>query len=74
LVPPEPRCAGIDIGKADVKVCARVPGPGKRRRKEIRTFSTMTEDLLAMRDWLLAEGITVVGMEATGAYVRREGA
>ncbi|MCX4762434.1 IS110 family transposase [Streptomyces sp. NBC_01275] len=62
------RCAGIDIGKADVKVCVRVPGPGKRRRKEIRTFLTMTSDLLAMRDWLLSEGVTVVGMEATGAY------
>ncbi|WP_062213070.1 IS110 family transposase [Streptomyces sp. NBRC 109706] len=62
------RCAGIDIGKADVKVCVRLPGPGKRRRKEIRTFSTMTRDLLAMRDWLIAEGVTVVGMEATGSY------
>ncbi len=62
------RCGGIDISKADVKVCIRVPGPGRRRRKEVRTFSTMTNDLLAMRDWLLAEQITVVGMEATGAY------
>jgi transposase len=62
------RCAGIDISKADVKVCIRVPGPARRRRKEVRTFSTMTNDLLAMRDWLLAEGVTVVGMEATGAY------
>ena len=61
------RCAGIDISKADVKVCIRVPGPGRRRR-EVRTFTTMTNDLLAMRDWLLAERITVVGMEATGAY------
>ncbi|MFE6946627.1 IS110 family RNA-guided transposase [Streptomyces chartreusis] len=62
------RCAGIDIGKADVKVCVRLPGPGKRRLKEIRTFVTMTRDLLAMRDWLLAEQVTVVGMEATGSY------
>lgn len=62
------RCAGIDISKADVKVCIRVPGSGRRRRKEVRTFSTMTNDLLVMRDWLLAERITVVGMEATGAY------
>jgi transposase len=62
------RCAGIDISKADVKVCVRVPAPGRRRRKEVRTFSTMTRDLLAMRDWLLAEQVTVVGMEATGAY------
>ncbi|MGW2818998.1 IS110 family transposase [Streptomyces sp. NPDC001415] len=62
------RCAGIDISKADVKVTIRVPGPGKRRRTETRTFTTMTRDLLALRDWLLAEGITLVGMEATGIY------
>ena len=62
------RCAGIDISKADVKVCIRVPGAGRRRRREVRTFSTMTNDLLAMRDWLLVERVTVVGMEATGAY------
>jgi transposase len=62
------RCAGIDIGKADVKVCLRAPGPGRRRRGEVRAFTTMTADLLAIRDWLLAEGVTLVGMEATGAY------
>ena len=62
------RCAGIDISKADVKVCVRVPGPGTRRRTEVRTFSSMTRDLLAMRDWLLSERVTLVGMEATGAY------
>jgi transposase len=61
------RCAGIDIGKADVKVCIRVPA-GTRRRSEVRTFSTMTGDLLALRDWLLAEQVTLVGMEATGSY------
>jgi transposase len=61
------RCAGIDISKTDVKVCIRVPN-GARRRKETRTFTTMTRDLLAMRDWLVAEQITLVGMEATGAY------
>jgi hypothetical protein len=64
------RCAGIDISKADVKVCIRVPGSGKgtRRRGEVRTFPALTSGLLAMRDWLLAEGVTVVGMEATGSY------
>ena len=62
------RCAGIDISKVDVKVCIRVPSTGKRRRSEVRTFSAVTSGLLAMRDWLLAEGITVVGMEATGVY------
>jgi transposase len=62
------RCGGIDISKADVKVTIRVPGTGKRRRSETRTFSSVTSGLLAMRDWLLAEQITVVGMEATGVY------
>ncbi|MFE0063072.1 hypothetical protein [Streptomyces sp. NPDC059003] len=60
------RCAGIDISKSDVKVCIRVPGTGKRRREEVRVFSSMTRDLLALREWLLSEGITLVGMEATG--------
>ncbi len=64
-------CAGIDISKADVKVCIRVPSDtGTRRRSEVRTFSAVTSGLLAMRDWLLAQGITVVGMEATGVYWR----
>ncbi|MFE7122273.1 IS110 family transposase [Streptomyces sp. NPDC057654] len=62
------RCAGIDISKVDVKVTIWVPGSGKRRRSETRTFSSVTSGLLAMRDWLLAEQITVVGMEATGVY------
>jgi transposase len=62
------RCAGIDIGKADCKVNIQVPGKGGRIRSEVRTFSTMTDDLLELRAWLLAEGITVVGMEATSSY------
>ncbi len=68
------RCAGIDISKADVKVCIRTPGAGRRRRTEVRTFPAVTRGLLEMRDWLLAEHVTLVGMEATGSYVRHEGA
>lgn len=62
------RCAGIDVSKTDVKVCLRIPTAGRRRRSEVRVFSTMTRDLLAMKDWLLSEGVTLVGMEATGVY------
>jgi transposase len=62
------RCAGIDISKADVKVCVRTPWRNKQRHSGVRTFSAMTGDLLAMRDWLIAEQVTVVGMEATGPY------
>lgn len=63
------RCAGVDIGKAEVVACVRTPGPdGKGRRKETRTFSSFTVDLEAMADWFVAEGVTEVAMEATGSY------
>ncbi|PKV92592.1 transposase [Amycolatopsis echigonensis] len=62
------RCAGIDIGKKTMAVTIRTPGQGKRRRTETRTFATMTDQVLALRDWLLGEGVEVAGMEATGDY------
>ena len=49
------RCAGLDIGKADLKACVRVPGPRGGRRQETRTFATTTGTLLQLRDWLVAE-------------------
>ncbi len=65
------RCAGIDVGKADVKVCVRVPGRRRgTRRQEVRTFSTMTASLLELRQWLVDERVTLVGMESTGDYWR----
>ena len=66
------RCAGLDIGKRDLKACVRTPSPsGKRsRRQEIRTFATTTNSLLELRDWLLAQKVTLVVMEATGDYWR----
>jgi transposase len=62
------RCAGIDIGKATVKACVRMPGLRGRRRQEVRGFATTTRSLLQLRDWLIGEQVTVVGMEATGDY------
>ena len=38
--------------------------------KEIRTFSTMTKDLLNLSDWLTSKGCTHVAMESTGEYWR----
>ncbi len=66
------RCAGLDIGKKDLKACVRTPNPsGKRsRRQEIRTFATTTNSLLELRDWLVAQKVTLVVMEATGDYWR----
>jgi transposase len=62
------RCAGIDVHKDMVAVCVRVPGPDGERVAELAEFSTFTEDLLVLRDWLGAHGVTRVGMEATGVY------
>jgi transposase len=62
------RCAGLDIGKADLKACVRLPDARGRRRQEIRTFATTTPALLELRDWLAANEVTAVGMEATGDY------
>ncbi len=62
------RCAGLDVHRDTVVGCVRVPGEDGRRRIELQQFSTTTAGLLALRDWLLANGVTVVGMEATGVY------
>jgi hypothetical protein len=64
----EERCAGVDLSKTDAKVCIRLPGSGKRARYQVRTFSTMSDGLLELRDWLVENEITRVGMEATASY------
>src|SRR3989442_13111416 len=62
------RCCGLDIHKRTVVACTIVPGHGRQSRKEIRTFGPMTDDLLALADWLAAEGVTHVAMESTGVF------
>jgi transposase len=62
------RCCGLDIHKQTVVACVVVPGAGGQPHKEIRTFKTMTADLLALADWLAAQGITHVALESTGVY------
>jgi transposase len=65
------RCAALDVAKDEVKVCVRTPGTRRNtRHTEVRTFTTMTNSLLAMRDWLIAERVSLVVMEATGDYWR----
>jgi transposase len=64
------RVAALDVGKAEVVCCIRVPGPDGRRMQEVRTVTTMTAALLALGDWLAGLGVTRVVMEATGDYWR----
>jgi transposase len=60
----------LDVHKDTVVACVRTPGRGGQREQQTRTFGTMTTDLLALRDWLVAMGVTLVGMESTGVYWR----
>ena len=62
------RCAGIDIGKADLKACIRTPGARGGRRSETRTFATTTAGVLALQGWLIDRQVRLVGMESTGVY------
>lgn len=62
------RCAGLDVHQATVVATARVPADRGGRHVVTRTFGTMTADLLTLRDWLQALGVTHVAMESTGVY------
>ncbi len=59
------RVSGVDVGQATVVATVLVGGAHERPRKTTRTFRTVTQELLAMREWLLAEGVT---QESTGVY------
>ena len=57
------RCCGVDVHKKNVVVCVLTPG-----FKEIRTFATMTDDLLEMTSWIQSHGCTHVAMESTASF------
>src|SRR6185437_1501757 len=64
------RVAALDIGKAELVCCVRVPDedrPG-RRLQEVQTYSAMTRPLLGLADRLRCLGVTRVVMEATSDY------
>jgi transposase len=63
------RCAGLDISKKDAKVCVRIAGEGRRKTTEtVMTWGSMTNQILGLREHLIAERITCAVMEATGDY------
>ncbi|WP_431897539.1 IS110 family transposase [Nonomuraea sp. bgisy101] len=64
------RVAALDVGKATLVCCARIPDDKKtgRRLQEVQTYTTMTRSLLLMADRLRCLGVTRVVMEATFDY------
>ena len=61
------RAAGLDVHKASVTACVRVP-VGGARDEQLAEFSTTVQGLLALRDWLAAHRVGQVALEATGVY------
>lgn len=61
------RCAGLDVHKDTVVACLRVE-EGGRVTRTVKTFGTMTIELLGLQQWLVDEQVTHVAMEATGVY------
>src|SRR5216117_390313 len=61
------RCCGLDVHKRKIVACLLTLDGGKLQ-KDIRTFSTTTNALLALLDWLTGAGCTHVAMESTGVY------
>jgi transposase len=62
--------SGLDVHKKTVVACVRRVGEGGRVWKEVRTFATMTQNLLALTAWLKEHGVTHVAMESTGILWR----
>lgn len=60
------RVCGLDLHKKTTVACRRIAHPDGRIEREVRTFGTMTQDLIALSEWLVDGGVTNVAMESTG--------
>jgi transposase len=60
--------AALDVHKAQVTACVRVPAAGADASKHVAEFPTTVGGLLTLRDWLAAHRVEQVTMEATGAF------
>src|SRR6266852_386611 len=63
-------CCGLDVHLKTVVACLLKTDDHNKIQKQIRVFKTMTADILALADWLLAAGCTHIAMESTGVYWR----
>lgn len=62
------RCCGLDVHKKTVVACVLVTDAAGAVQRRVRSFGTMTADLLALSDWLSGYGVTQVALESTGVY------
>ena len=62
------RAAALDVHKAQVTACVRLPSGRDARTQEVAEFATTVRGLLTLHDWLSAHRVTAVAMEATGVY------
>jgi transposase len=63
-------CCGIDVHKQTAVACVITAGAKGQVKKEVRTFGTLTDELLALAEWLAEQGVTHIAMESTGVYWR----
>ncbi len=63
-----PRCSGIDVHKRFLVACLSIVETNGQRHKELRQFSTMTGEILVLKEWLKASGCRQIAMESTGVY------
>jgi transposase len=64
------RCCGLDVHKRTVAACVLVTLPAGTVQRTVRTFTTMTADVLALDDWLRELGVTQLALESTGVFWR----
>ncbi len=64
------RCCGLDVHKKTVVACVLISQADGLIERQVRTFKTMTVDLLALADWLSSLNVTDVALESTGVYWR----
>ena len=62
------RCCGLDVHQKSVVACVLLTADDGTVQREIRTYATMTADLLLLRDWLASLEIQAVAMESTGVF------
>jgi len=62
------RCCGLDVHQSVVVACVLIGAANKRPTKQVRSFRTLSAELEQLKQWLAEQGVTHVGMEATGVY------